>query len=168
MTVIYANFRERVDLARSFATTVFPVGRPVVVGIPYADTRKPAVTIRYYPSAPCDPSLATRRGRRWFPLSVGHLFAGLTLRQLWGAVQRFTPNALRLPTISRGRRDLFLGLNLFGPFQAARRSFRAPLYLRQEPSGRAANTLELLRLAALHESNLAKEQKHEEPKSRES
>lgn len=55
------NSRERVDLARSFATTCFPVGRPVVVGIPYADTRKPAVTIRYYQSV-ASKSSPTRDG----------------------------------------------------------------------------------------------------------
>lgn len=40
----------------------------------------------------------------------------MTDRLLRGVVQRFTPNALRLPAFSRGRRDMFLGLNLGGAF----------------------------------------------------
>lgn len=144
------NSRERVDLARSFATTVFPVGRPVVVGIPYADRKKPAVTIRYYPSAQCVLP-APRRGRRWLPShGVGHLFAGLTLRQLWAGMMRCFPDSA-LPARFSGARGTFAGFsNLFGPFQAARRSFRALLKFCQEPSCRFSKSFEVLSAVFAH------------------
>jgi hypothetical protein len=50
MTSPSFNSRERVDLARSFADDIFPVGQPVVVSIhPTGNfgTAKPAVTSRY-------------------------------------------------------------------------------------------------------------------------
>jgi hypothetical protein len=46
--------RERVDLARSFRTTVFPVGQPVVVRIAnwkLSSENRAAVRLRYFPSA---------------------------------------------------------------------------------------------------------------------
>lgn len=79
------NSRERV-IARSVASDIFPVGRPVVVAIHKSGNHtsgNPAVRFRYYPqSAPRDLLPTPRRGRRWSSSpGVGHLF-GLLPRMM--------------------------------------------------------------------------------------
>ncbi len=69
-----------------------------------------------------------------FESAPGHSSRRVSGR-LPGVVQRFTPLALRLPALFRGRRDRFLGLNSFGPFEAARRFLCTLRQLRQEARG---------------------------------
>jgi hypothetical protein len=85
---------------------------------------------------------------------------------LRGALKRFFSHCAPAPRIFSGGRGTSPGvLNLFGPFQAARRSIRALLKFCQEPSRRAADTFKALSSACLHASNKAWSRKHDAPKS---
>jgi hypothetical protein len=116
-----------------FANAIFPVGRPVVVRIPQSGNfaENPAVSIRYYRSAtatpPQDGSDDCRR----------------TLQPLQASGGFFDKR--------RGTRPV--DLNLFGPFQAARRSIRALLKFCQEPSRRFTKCFEILSAVFVHDEH---------------
>jgi hypothetical protein len=98
-----------------FANAIFPVGRPVVVRIPQSGNfaEKPAVSIRYYRSATATPS------------QDGSDDCRRTLQPLQASGGFF----------DRGRGTRPVDLNLFGPFQAARRFICTLRQLRQEARG---------------------------------
>jgi hypothetical protein len=114
-----------------FANAIFPVGRPVVVRIPQSGNfaEKPAVSIRYYRSATATPS------------QDGSDDCRRTLQPLQASGGFF----------DRGRGTRPVDLNLFGPFQAARRSIRALLKFCQEPSRRFTKCFEVLSAVFVHD-----------------
>lgn len=71
--------------------------------------------------------------------------------KLPGLVRRCFPVSATGPGFFSGTRDFAGFLNLFGPFQAARRSFRALLKFCQEPSRRFTNALHVLPCVVAHE-----------------
>jgi hypothetical protein len=79
----------------------------------------------------------------------------------WPGVPRYI-SIRSIPGPFSGGRGTSPGvLNLFGPFQAARRSIRALLKFCQEPSRRAADTFKALSSACLHASNKAWSRKYD-------
>jgi hypothetical protein len=98
-----------------YANAIFPVGRPVVVCIPQPGNlaAKPAVSLRHYRSATATPS------------QDGSDDCRRTLQPLQASGGFF----------DRGRGTRPVDLNLFGPFQAARRFFCTLRQLRQEARG---------------------------------
>jgi hypothetical protein len=123
--------RERVDLARSFRTTVFPVGQPVVVRITHklSSENRAAVQLRYLPSAD---AYSSRVSDDW----PGGL----------------NPSNALPAFFDRTRGTIPVDLNLFGPFQAARRSFRALLKFCQEPSRRFTKCFKAPSCAVFHDT----------------
>ncbi len=113
-----------------FPSDILPVGQPVVVRIPHwkltSSRNRAAVSIRYFQSAaPTPPGSGNWRGELK-PLSALRAFLS-------------------------SNRDLGWSMNLFGPYQAARRSFRALLKFCQEPSRRFTNALHVLPCVVAHE-----------------
>jgi hypothetical protein len=77
---------------------------------------------------------------------------------LRGALKRFFSHCAPAPRIFSGGRGTSPGvLNLFGPFQAARRSIRALLKFCQEPSRRFTKCFEVLSAVFVHDEQHAQE-----------
>jgi hypothetical protein len=138
--------RERVDLARSFRTTVFPVGQPVVVRIAnwkLSSENRAAVRLRYFPSAD---AYSSRVSDDW----PGGL----------------NPSNALPAFFDRTRGNNPVDMNFWRALRAW--SFGFLVQPAKQSRSRFTQSLKPLSFGALHESNLAKDQKHEEPKSRES
>jgi hypothetical protein len=120
--------RERVDLARSFRTTVFPVGQPVVVRITHklSSKNRAAVQFRYFGSVANSSSRAGNDDWR------GELQPLSALRAFFDRTRGNNPVDLQMV------------------WRLARGLFRTPLKFCQEPRGRFTNRLKALSSAVLH------------------